>query len=743
MNDEPALEDLVSLWQRRRAAAERATPAELCRERPELLPELERRIAVLERMNDLARATPATATLDTACSPPATRSGPHAVPEIPGYEILGELGRGGMGVVYQARQTKLNRVVGLKMILAGGHAGAADLARFRAEAKAIARLQHPNIVQVHEIGEHEGKPFFSLEFCAGGALDKKLAGTPLPPREAARLVQTLARAMHAAHQASVIHRDLKPANVLLTADGTPKITDFGLAKKVGEAGRTSTGDVMGTPSYMAPEQALGKSQEIAATTDVYALGAILYECLSGRPPFKAATSLDTIMQVVSDEPVPPSRFQPKTPRDVQTICLKCLQKEPARRYSSAAALAEDLERFLRDEPIQARPAGRVERVVKWARRRPAAAGLLAVSGLAVLVILAGLAFFTSRLNQRNSDLGEALKRAEDESDAKDQALKTAREAREDAETARRVTQRNLYFAEMNLAGQMAQSNGRGASFLDELLSHWRPARGEPDQRGWEWYSLRSLFPRPQLTLHRHHDDVAAVCWSPDGQRLASASADQTVMLWDAQTGQHLKTLRGHTKQVRALAWCSDGRTLASGDAAGVVRLWDAKTGQARREFRHDAGVYGVSFSPDGTQLASGGQDRKVTVWDTQGGESRFSLQGTTWIKCVGFSRDGTQLAGGCDDGRLHVWNLATRKRVTLPGHPGAWVAGLSWAPDGHRLACTLLDDPPNPRISIWDTDSGQLIMSLTGQAGGSRSVDWSPDGRYLATGDDEQTVRIW
>jgi serine/threonine protein kinase len=234
---------------------------------------------------------------------------------VPGYEILCELGRAAMGVVYQARQAKPNRLVALKLILAGGHASEADLARFATEAEAIARLQHPNIVQVHEVGAHDGQPFFSLEFCAGGSLDRKLAGTPLPPSEAAWLVETLARAVHAAHRAHVIHRDLKPANVLLTEDGTPKITNFGLARKLDDVGQTQSGAIVGTPPYMAPEQAAGKSKEIGPAAVVYALGAILYECLTGRPPFKAATPLDTLLQVLSHEPVPPSRLQSKTPRE--------------------------------------------------------------------------------------------------------------------------------------------------------------------------------------------------------------------------------------------------------------------------------------------------------------------------------------------------------------------------------------------------------------------------------------------
>jgi serine/threonine protein kinase len=251
-----------------------------------------------------------------------------------------------MGVVYKARQVKLNRLTALKMVLAGSHAPQADLARFRKEAEAVARLLHPHIVQIYEVGEHDGLPFFSLEYCSGGNLEKKLNGTPQQPADAAALVETLARAIHAAHLKGVIHRDLKPANVLLTENGTLKVTDFGLAKRLGEMGQTATGAVLGTPSYMAPEQAGGRAGEIGPATDVYALGAILYECLTGRPPFKGATPLDTIMQVVANEPVPPSLLQPAVSRELERICLKCLQKKPAQRYGSAETLADDLRRFL-------------------------------------------------------------------------------------------------------------------------------------------------------------------------------------------------------------------------------------------------------------------------------------------------------------------------------------------------------------------------------------------------------------
>jgi len=355
-------------------------------------PESARPLNLAEAETLAPPAIPAVA-LEAGTVPPSAPAPPLAArpATVPGHEVLKELGRGGMGVVYKARHTKLGRVVALKMILSGAHAGADDLARFRTEAEAIARLQHPNIVQIHEVGDCDGLPYFSLEFCGGGSLEKKLAGTPLPPKQAAALVETLARAMHAAHEQGVIHRDLKPANVLLAKDGTPKVTDFGLAKKLDEVGQTATGAVMGTPSYMAPEQAgMGSpgrkpgESTVGPLADVYALGAILYECLTGRPPFKAATALDTVLQVISDEPVPPRQLQSRTPRDLETICLKCLQKEPRKRYASAKALAGDLRRFQAGEPIKARPVGRVERAMKWVRRKPMVAALLAVMLLAAV-----------------------------------------------------------------------------------------------------------------------------------------------------------------------------------------------------------------------------------------------------------------------------------------------------------------------------------------------------------------------
>jgi tetratricopeptide (TPR) repeat protein len=335
------------------------------------------------------------------------------LPVVPGYDVLEELGRGGMGVVYRAWQLRPHRVVALKMILAGDHAGPEALARFEVEAEAVARLQHPHIVQVHAVGEHAGRPYVVLECVDGGSLERRLTGAPQPARWAAELVERLARAMHHAHGQGIVHRDLKPANVLLTADGTPKVTDFGLAKLLaGAAGvQTQSGAILGTPSYMAPEQAGGKSKEIGPATDVYALGAILYELLTGRPPFRGETPLDTLHQVQGVDPVPPSRLQPRVPRDLTTICLKCLQKERPKRYPTAEALADDLQRFLDGCPIQARPSPVWERAWKWAQRRPLVAGLgtliVLITVLGILGLSISMVAVTDALRKEQDALNKA------------------------------------------------------------------------------------------------------------------------------------------------------------------------------------------------------------------------------------------------------------------------------------------------------------------------------------------------
>jgi serine/threonine-protein kinase len=380
MTDDPRVQALLE-----KLAESNATPEEVCGTYPELLP------VVREKWQKMQRVR---AQLD-ALFPPGEEPAPQpaepiALPQVPGYEVEGVLGHGGMGVVFRARHLRLNRPVALKMALAGAYAAPRELARFQREAEAVARLRHVNLVQIYDVGDSDGRPYFTMELVEGGSLAQKISGTPQPVQDAAGLAATLALAVQAAHSCGIVHRDLKPANVLLTADGTPKISDFGLALRLDEGEcLTLTGVALGTPSYMAPEQARGQPEAVGPAADIYALGAILYELVTGRPPFRGATSADTVQQLLDQDPVPPSRLNPRVPRDLETICLKCLHKEPPRRYASAAALAADLGRFQEGRPIEARPVGQAERIWRWCRRKPAAAGWLGTALVLVCLTIGG------------------------------------------------------------------------------------------------------------------------------------------------------------------------------------------------------------------------------------------------------------------------------------------------------------------------------------------------------------------
>jgi eukaryotic-like serine/threonine-protein kinase len=413
MPDDPRVQELLDEMLDREAA----TPEEVCGLYPELLP------AVRERWGQICRAR---AELDALLpvSPNGTLPAmPHEdmpLPQVPGYDVDAVLGRGGMGVVFRARHLRLGRHVALKMTLAGSYASLRERERFRCEAEAIAALRHANIVQVYDAGDWAGRPYFTMELIEGGSLAQRLAGTPQPARQAASLLATLAEAMHAAHQGGIVHRDLKPANILFTLDGTPKVADFGLARRLeGDAGLTLSGVPLGTPSYMAPEQARGQLRAVGPAVDVYALGAIFYELLTGRPPFRGETPAETVRQVIDQETVPPVRLNAKVPRDLETVCLKCLQKEPSGRYASAAALADDLRRFGEGRPIQARPVSLSARLWRWCRRNPPTAALMAtVLASAGLAIGGGLWLEHERGERR----AESVRQEEREKRAVDVAL---------------------------------------------------------------------------------------------------------------------------------------------------------------------------------------------------------------------------------------------------------------------------------------------------------------------------------
>jgi serine/threonine protein kinase len=473
-------------------------------------------------------------------------------PALPGYEILGELARGGMGIVYKARQLRLNRLVAIKMILTGPLAGPAELTRFQREAEAVACLQHPNIVQIFEVGEHHGRPFLALEHVAGGSLDRRLAGTPQPPAVAAALVEMLARAVHAAHQAGIVHRDLKPANVLLAGaaggnategvpdgaadtpardrgtareEGTarrpfpedliPKITDFGLAKRLDvDSGQTPSHAVLGTPSYMAPEQALGRPQQVGTAADVYALGAILYECLTGRPPFKAATPYDTLIQVVAADPVPPRQLQPGVPLDLDTVCLQCLAKEPAQRYPTAVALAEDLQRFLQDRPVLARPAGSLVRLGKFVRRNQALSGAVLAVFLALVLGIAGT---TAGLVRARADRTRALNAESAARADRDQASAD----RDRAQAAERDAQQRLAQSHYQ-AARLAMQRGAWRAALTQLDAAL--AAGHPDEMALRFDKVRAWYAVHEV--RRASRELEALARRPD-----LGDLEGQVLLW--------------------------------------------------------------------------------------------------------------------------------------------------------------------------------------------------------------------
>jgi len=624
----------------------------------------------------------------------------------------------------------------------------------------VARLQHAHIVQIHEIGEHAGLPFFSLEYVDGGSLAGKLDGTPWTAPEAAHIVETLARAIHAAHQRGIVHRDLKPANILLQiADlrlqienpavpqsaisdlqsAIPKITDFGLAKRLDvDSGQTQTGVVMGTPSYMAPEQAGGNSKHLGPGADIYSLGAVLYELVAGRPPFKAATTLDTVLQVLSDEPLPPSRLNSKLPRDLETICLKCLQKEPRKRYATALALAEDLRRFQADEPILARPVGRVERAWRWCRRNPAVAGLLAAVALTLVLGAAGASFFAF---QANANAERANANANQFLLEKERADLKAAEAQANEQRARDErlnSDRRLYFSDMRLA-QRAWEDDLVERVL-ELLDGQRPARtGGVDLRGFEWhYWWRLCHYERMIAGHMGRINIAAL--SSNGRRLAAGGSSGMVKVWDAAAGREVLNLTAPFG-VRSVTFSPDGKRLAASGYGDVsVKVWDIGAAgplqpPAPRALKALA-LGGVVFSPDSQRLAAG-DENLVKIWNTVTGQETLSLKGhTNAVSCMAFSLDGKRLAAGSYDRTVKVWVTATGKDIsTLRGHTD-FVSLAVFSPDGKRLASAGNDKT----VKVWDSITGKETRTIKTWAG---HLAFSSDGQRLTTVHQDGTMKVW
>ncbi len=687
--------------------------------------------------------------------------GSETLPAMGDYEFQRELGRGGMGIVYEARQRSLNRRVAVKLLPGGGLARPEFLRRFRAEAEAVARLRHPHIVTVYEVGELEGQPFFAMELIPGPSLAELAQLQPLAPRRAARYVRLVAEAIAHAHAAGVLHRDLKPSNILLDANDQPRITDFGLAKLLDSAADlTRTGDVLGSPNYLPPEQVAGGA--VGVTGDVYALGAILYQLLTARPPFAADSVAATLQQVLQREPAAPRLLNAAVPRDLETICLKCLQKEPGRRYAAAADLAADLARFEAGEPIHARPVSRPERLALWCRRKPALAALTAALMMTALTGLAGVASQWRR-----------------------------------AEVSRAETARHLYAADVAAAaaamkeGNLGRARGLLLPHVPEGAAGRRRAEGgsgaaAPESLEFTWRLLWARCQGDDLAVFGTHPwIVTSVAVSPDGQWVASGSQDQpddtahSLKLWPL-AGDGARTLAA-SNTIWSVAFTADSRTLVSAGVNGT-RFWDVATGALRREFPAlrgqelalAAGVVVASpnhpfftgaapeplqvldletrtvrplairgrhpaLSPDGRQLAVLDGGRNIQLYDLATERLLATVATNHRVFRLRFSPDGTRLAAAGPTTGTKVWNLAAPGSAPLVFRSPHNVWDAAFTPDG----ATVITAGSHQQLELWDAATATPRGVLSGHDNEVWTVAATPDGRHLVSGGKDRTVRLW
>jgi WD40 repeat protein len=702
-----------------------------------------------------------------------------ARPDVPvtidRFEVRRALGAGGHGTVYLAYDPRLARDVALKVPRAEWLLRPDLRQRFVHEAHAAAALDHPNLIPVYEAGEAGGLCYIVSAYCHGPNLLTWARGQaqPVDPRTAAALVADLADGVQHAHDHGIVHRDIKPANILLMPGKgpaglgfVPRLTDFGLARVAGVENDTRIGSVLGTPAYMAPEQADSLSAEVGPASDVYALGVVLYELLTGRTPFEGKTDLQTLRKVVTEEPRPPRRIRRDVPRDLETVCLKCLEKRPARRYSSAAELAADLRRFLAGEPVRARRLGAAARAGRWLRRRPMTAALAGVATLALVGLSAGSFWHFSKV--RN--------------------LETVEKEREDrVRASERLILQNRYVDDLRHAGEL-WTKGRRTEML-ALLRKYQPKAGAEDVRCFVWHYFWQIGTRQPPTLRHGRGDVYHASFSPDGLTLATAGQDRICRLWNVREQKEIGILEGHKDEVNWVAYSSDGKLLATASDDGTVRIWEAGTRRERIRFRdpkdkmvcaefsadgkwlaaageagilrvwrvgdgttfhqhvpfsrtHKGRIESLAFSPDGKIVACVGLDGQVRLWDVEEKQERiyFTLGGRgrdrDYLLSVAFSPDGLTLAAGSKNGHIFLCDLKGKviRALTTQGE----IHSLAFSPDGHTLAASR-----DNLIGLWDVAAKKPETLLQGHTGRVWSLTFSRDGRRLASTSKRGEFKIW